>query len=281
MTLDIGTYGVWRGAGQTDAAFAAEVERLGYGALWLGGSPDGRLGLVDELLAATGSLKVATGIVNVWKDPAEVVAESFARIEAAFPGRFLLGIGIGHPEAIGGYSRPYATLVGYLDALARHGVPSERIVLAALGDKVLRLAADRTAGAHPYLVTPAHTAHAREVLGEGVLLAPEHKVVVGDAPGPTVESRALGRLRVAKPYLELVNYLANLRRLGWSEADLADGGSDALIDALVAQGGPDVVAAGVRAHVEAGADHVAVQALGDDALGQLAALAPALGLPVG
>jgi len=278
MTIDIGRYGVWRGARQTDAAFAAEVERLGYGALWIGGSPDGGLDLVDEVLAATTTLKVATGIVNVWKDPADTVAASFARIEAAHPGRFLLGVGIGHPEATSGYTSPYATLVAYVDRLAELGVPADRVVLAALGDKVLRLSAERTAGAHPYLVTPEHTAHARGVLGDGVLLAPEHKVVVTDAPGPTEASRAIGRPPVDKPYLGLVNYLNNLRRLGWNDTDFTDGGSDALIDALVAQGNPSVVATELAAHVAAGADHVVIQALGDDALAQLAALAPALGL---
>ena len=278
MTIDIGTYGVWRGAWQTDAAFAAEVERLGYGALWIGGSPDGGLAIVDEVLAATTALKVATGIVNVWKDPADTVAASFARIDAAFPGRFLLGVGIGHPEATGEYRSPYATLAAYVDRLTELDVPADRVVLAALGDKVLHLSAERAGGAHPYLVTPEHTAHAREVLGDGVLLAPEHKVVVTDAPGPTAASRAIGRPRVDKPYLGLVNYLNNLRRLGWNDTDFTDGGSDALIDALVAQGNPSVVATELAAHVAAGADHVVIQVLGDDALAQLAALAPALGL---
>lgn len=277
MTIDIGTYGVWRGAWQTDAAFAAEVERLGYGALWLGGSPDGGLAIVDEVLAATTGLKVATGIVNVWKDAADVVAASYARIDAAFPDRFLLGVGIGHPEATKEYASPYATLVAYVDRLRELGVPGDRIVLAALGDKVLRLSAG-AGGAHPYLVPPEHTAHARSVLGDGVLLAPEHKVVVTDEPGPSAESRAIARPPVQRPYLSLVNYRSNLLRLGWSEADLDDGGSDALIDALVAQGDPEYVAAALAAHVAAGASHVAIQALGDNALGQLTALAPALGL---
>ncbi|HWL43443.1 MAG TPA: TIGR03620 family F420-dependent LLM class oxidoreductase [Ilumatobacter sp.] len=278
MTIDIGTYGVWRGAWQTDAVFAAEVERLGYATLWIGGSPDGGLTIVDEALEATSALKVATGIVNVWKDPADTVAASFTRIEASHPGRFLLGIGIGHPEATTEYRSPYGVLVSYVDRLGELGVPLDRVVLAALGDKVLRLSADRVGGAHPYLVTPEHTAHARAVLGDGVLLAPEHKVVVTNAPGPTEASRAIGRPRVDKPYLGLVNYLNNLRRLGWTDADLADGGSDALIDALVSQGNPQVVAAALAAHLAAGADHVVIQPLSDDPLAELAALAPALGL---
>ena len=278
MTIELGKYGVWYRVDKADAAFATEVERLGYGALWLGGSPDGKLAMVDELLQATSRLQIATGIVNVWKDPADVVAASFARIDAAFPGRFLLGVGIGHPEATAEYRSPYATLTAYVDELLERGVPSDRIVLAALGDGVLKLAAERTAGAHPYLTTPEHTRRARELVGAGVLLAPEQKVVVADTPGPTSETRAIARPPVQFPYLSLVNYRSNLVRLGWAEADLDNGGTDALIDALAIQGDPSAVAAGVNAHLEAGADHVAIQPLGDDPLGQLAALAPALGL---
>jgi probable F420-dependent oxidoreductase len=221
---------------------------------------------------------VATGIVNVWKDPADVVAASFARIDDAFPGRFLLGIGIGHPEATAGYRSPYATLVAYVDDLVGQGVPSDRIALAALGDRVLTLAAQRTGGAHPYLTTPEHTRHARQLVGSGVLLAPEQKVVVADSAGPTDATRAIARPAVQHPYLSLVNYRSNLLRLGWTEADLDDGGTDALIDALVVQGNPVAVAAGVNAHLQAGADHVAIQPLGDDPLGHLTALAPALDL---
>jgi probable F420-dependent oxidoreductase len=278
MTIELGKYGVWYRVGQADAAFAIEVERLGYGTLWLGGSPDGTLGMVDDLLQATTSLRVATGIVNVWKDPADVVAESFARIDAAFPGRFLLGVGIGHPEATAEYRSPYATLVAYVDHLLEHGVPSDRIALAALGDRVLTLAAQRTAGAHPYLTTPEHTRHARQLVGSGVLLAPEQKVVVAESAAPTDATRAIARPAVQNPYLRLVNYRSNLLRHGWTDADLDGGGTDALIDALVVQGDAAAVAAGVNAHLEAGADHVALQPLGDDPLGQLAALAPALGL---
>src|SRR5688572_19974834 len=129
MTIELGKYGVWYRVDKADAAFATEVERLGYGALWLGGSPDGRLAMVDELLQATSRLQVATGIVNVWKDSAEVVAGSFARIDGAFPGRFVLGVGIGHPEATTEYRSPYATLAAYVDELLERGVPSDRVVL--------------------------------------------------------------------------------------------------------------------------------------------------------
>ena len=199
----LGRYGVWRGAWQTTPAIAASLELLGYGALWLGGSPDGDLLIVDELLDATSALVIGTSIVNIWKDDAGVVAESFHRIEGRDPGRFILGIGAGHREATQEYAKPYEALAGYVDALLGHGVPASGIVLAALGPRVLRLAADRTAGAIPYLVTPEHTRQARELLGAGALLAPEHKAVLDS---DVARARELGRRRVRNPYLGLVNY---------------------------------------------------------------------------
>ena len=254
----LGRFGVWRGASQVTPGLAGVIEQAGFGALWLGGSPGGDLRQVDELLDATTTLTVATGIVNMWQDEAGRVAASFARIEARRPGRFLLGVGAGHREAIQRYARPYETLVAYVDALLAAGVPADSLVLAALGPKVLRLAAERTAGAHPYLVTPEHTRRARAILGDGPLLAPEHKVVL--EPDPQ-RARAIGRPRVRNPYLGLVNYTSNLRRLGWTDEDLSDGGSDALIDALVAHGTPGQVAARLREHLAAGADHVIIQLL--------------------
>ena len=179
-------------------------------------------------------------------------------VAARYPGRFLLGLGIGHPEATQEYQQPYAKLVSYLDELDELKVPAEGRVLAALGPKVLALSAQRAAGAHPYLVTPEHTRWARQVLGEGPLLAPEQKVVLDT---DTERARAIARSRVQTPYLGLSNYLSNLRRLGWTDADFADGGSDALIDALVAHGGVDQVAARLGQHLDAGADHVVIQLL--------------------
>ena len=259
----LGRFGVWRGASQVTPELAVDLEQLGFGALWLGGSPSDGLVVVDELLDATTTLTVATGIVNIWQDDASVVAASFRRIQSRQPGRFLLGVGVGHREAVQQYARPYETLAGYIDALLGDGVPAESLVLAALGPKVLRLAAERTAGAHPYLVTPEYTRQARAILGQGPLLAPEQKVVVDAAPE---RARAIGRPRVEKPYLGLVNYTSNLRRLGWSDADLSGGGSDALIDALVAHGTADEVAVQLTGHFDAGADHVAIQLLtGPDA----------------
>ena len=233
MSIELGTVGIWRHPSGLTPELAAEVEALGYGAIWLGGSPGGDLAVVDTLLDATDHIVVATGIVNVWKDDAATIGADYHRITDRHPGRFLLGLGIGHPEADKQYRSPYATLVGYLDELDALKVPAEGRVLAALGPRVLKLAADRSAGAHPYLTTPEHTRRARQILGQGPLLAPEQKVVL--EPDPE-RARAIGRPRVQNPYLGLTNYLSNLRRLGWTDADFAGGGSDALIDALVVHG---------------------------------------------
>lgn len=278
MTVDLGRIGVWLRRDHVTPRLAGQIESLGYGALWIGGSPPGDLFLVQELLDATSRVAVATGIVNMWATPATEAAESYHRVAAAHPGRFLLGVGIGHPEATGEYRSPYDTIVDYLDVLDAEGVPVEDRVLAALGPKVLALSAERTAGAHPYLTTPEHTRLAREILGAGPLLAPEQKVVVGTDP---VAARALGRPAVDRPYLHLRNYTTNLRRLGYTDADLADGGSDRLIDALVAHGDAATVAAVLTAHLDAGADHVCLQPLtapGVDPVPDLAALAEALDL---
>jgi probable F420-dependent oxidoreductase len=272
----LGELGIWARTPDLSVDLAREVERFGYSAIWIGSSPDGELAIVDELLGATDRLVVATGIVNIWKDDARTVAASHRRITAAFPGRFLLGIGVGHPEQASDYQHPYRSLVDYLDILDAEGVPEDERVLAALGPKVLRLAAERSAGAHPYLTTPEHTREARAILGVGPLLAPEQKVVVeADAQ----KARARARPKVAKPYLELTNYLHNLRRLGYTDEDFADGGSDRLIDALVAHGDAPTAAQRVRAHLEAGADHVPIQLItekGANPLDGYRALAEAL-----
>jgi probable F420-dependent oxidoreductase len=272
MGIELGRIGIWRHATGLTPELAAEVEALGYGAIWIGGSPDGDLRIAEQLLDATNHIAVATGVVNVWKDDAATVGASYHRIAARHPDRFLLGLGVGHPEATREYREPYATLVSYLDELDDLGVPAEARVLAALGPRVLALAARRTAGAHPYLVTPDHTRQARQVLGAGPLLAPEQKVVLESDPE---RARAIGRPRVQKPYLGLSNYLASLRRLGWTDADLAEGGSDRLIDALVLHGDAQAIGRGITAHLDAGADHVAIQVLGSDPRPALLALAPA------
>jgi probable F420-dependent oxidoreductase len=274
----LGRFGIWRPASQTTADLAASLEQLGFGAVWLGGSPSGDLAIVDELLGATTSLIVATSVVNIWNDDPATVADSYARIEAAYPGRFLLGVGAGHREATAHYASPYSALTRYVAQLTDHRVPAQGIVLAALGPRVLRLAADRTAGAIPYLVSRAHTMEARAILGPDRLLAPEHKVALDADPE---RARALGRKRVSNPYLRLINYTSSLRRLGFSDEDFADGGSDRLIDALVAHGTAAQVATELGAHLDAGADHVCIQLLteGDtDPLPAYAELARALGL---
>ncbi|WP_127782391.1 LLM class F420-dependent oxidoreductase [Rhodococcus sp. X156] len=275
----LGRIGVWRPERQLTPELAATVESLGYGTLWIGGSPPAELQVAEDVLDATTTITVATGIVNIWTDGAQEVAKSYHRLEAKHPDRFLLGIGVGHPEAIGDrYAKPYTALVEYLDVLDAEGVPTNRRVLAALGPKVLRLSAARSRGAHPYLVTPEHTRRAREILGEGVLLAPEQKVVLETDPEA---ARAIGRPPVANPYLGLVNYTNNLRTLGYTDADIADGGSDRLIDALAIHGDAETVARGLTAHLDAGADQAVLQLLtaeGQDPVPGYTALAEALGL---
>ncbi|MCV7444769.1 LLM class F420-dependent oxidoreductase [Mycobacterium paraense] len=275
---DLGRFGVWLPTRSITPEFAAEIEALGYGAIWVGGSPDADLAWVDPALAQTTSLQLATGIVNIWSAPAPAVAESYARIESAHPGRFLLGVGVGHRERTEEYIKPYDALVNYLDALDAAMVPTSRRVLAALGPRVLQLAAERSAGAHPYLTTPEHTAKAREQLGKSVFLAPEHKVVLTT---DAAEARAIGR-QTADRYLGLSNYVNNWLRLGFTQDDVRKPGSDKLIDAVVAHGTPEDIARRLGEHCEAGADHVAVQVLGtsnDEALvSALRELAGPLGL---
>jgi probable F420-dependent oxidoreductase len=275
---DLGRYGVWLGARSITPELAKEIESLGYGAAWIGGSPDADLSWVEPALSQTSSLQLATGIINIWSSPANIVAESFQRIEKDYPGRFLLGIGVGHPEHTQDYRKPYDALVGYLDELDAASVPTSRRVLAALGPKVLALSAERSAGAHPYLTTPGHTAQARELVGNTVFLAPEHKVVLtADAD----EARRIGRESVGF-YLDLRNYVNNWRRLGFTEVDVRKPGSHKLVDAVVAYGTPEAIAARLNEHLDAGADHVAIQVLGgwpeDKLLAALTELAGPLGL---
>lgn len=275
---DLGRFGVWLPSRSISPELAVGIESLGYGAAWIGGSPDADLSWAEPALARTTSLQLATGIVNIWTAPAAEVAESFHRIESAHPGRFLLGVGVGHPEHTREYVKPYDALVSYLDGLDAALVPTSRRVIAALGPRVLGLAARRSAGAHPYLTTPEHTAKARELLGEAVYLAPEHKVVLTtDAE----EARAVGRQTV-EFYLGLSNYVNNWLRLGFTQADVRKPGSDKLIDAVVAHGTEEDIAGRLNEHLAAGADHVAVQVLGaqdeQSLLTALRELAPALGL---
>jgi len=274
---DLGRYGVWLPGRSVSGGVAKQIEALGYGAVWVGGSPDADLSWVEPALAETSTLQLATGIINIWASPAAQVAESFHRIESAYPGRFLLGLGVGHPEHTEQYRKPFDALVDYLDALDGASVPTSRRVLAALGPKVLALSAERGAGAHPYLVPPEHTAHARGLVGNTVFLAPEHKVVLTENAN---EARAIGR-RYAEFYLDLSNYVNNWRRLGFTDSDVGKPGSDKLIDAVVAHGTAEQIAARLNEHVDAGADHVAIQVLGGPdgkLLGVLEEMAAPLGL---
>src|ERR1700744_683154 len=249
---ELGRFGVWLRTRSISPELAAGIEALGYGAVWVGGSPDAELAWVEPALAQTTALQLATGIINIWSAPAPAVAESFQRIEGAHPGRFLLGVGVGHPEHTEEYVKPYDALVGYLDELDAAVVPKSRRVLAALGPRVLRLAAERSVGAHPYLTTPEHTAKARELLGNSVFLAPEHKVVLTTDPA---RARAVGRETLER-YLSLSNYVNNWLRLGFTENDVRTPGSDRLVDAVVAYGPPEDIAKRLGEHLEAGADHV-------------------------
>jgi probable F420-dependent oxidoreductase len=275
---DLGRFGVFLPTRSITPELAKKIESLGYGAVWIGGSPDADLAWVEPALAQTSSLQLATGIVNIWSAPAPEVAESYARIESAYPGRFLLGIGAGHREHTQEYVKPYDAMVSYLDELDAAMVPTSRRVLAALGPRVLRLAAERSAGAHPYLTTPEHTAKARELVGNSVFLAPEHKVVLTtDAD----EARALGRETVDL-YFGLSNYVNNWLRMGFTQDDVTKPGSDRLIDAVIAYGTPAAVAQRLNEHLAAGADHVAVQVVGgrkeETLLPALSELAGPLGL---
>ena len=251
--MELGRVGIWMPK-QFGPEAVGTMEALGYGTLWLGSSPS-----VQEavpFLEGSSAMTIATGILNIWQhDPADVAA-AHAEVRAAHPDRFLLGIGVGHPEATSDYKRPLTSMRAFCDGLA--SVPRDELVLAALGPKMLDLAGERSLGTHPYFTTPDHTRFARDRLGPDALVAPEVAVVVE----PDAETaRAIAR-RYAKLYLGLVNYTQNLLNFGFTEADIADGGSDRLIDAVIPHGTPDQVAAALGEHFDAGADHVCVQPLG-------------------
>lgn len=265
-----GRVGIWSSAlhgSRTDdagrkaiAEAVAELEELGYGTIWVGGSPS-----PDDaaaVVAATRTVTVATGILNIWSHTAEEVAARIAAVDEAARGRFVLGLGVSHGPLVPQYAKPYSAMVGYLDALDAATPPVEpgERVLAALGPKMLKLAADRALGAHPYLVTTEHTAEARETLGPDALLAPELTVVL-DTDRDRARTTARNMLDM---YLQLPNYTANLLRLGFAESDFADGGSVRLLDALFALGDAKHVTSRTREYLDAGADHVALQVLTAD-----------------
>jgi probable F420-dependent oxidoreductase len=267
MSVRVGRVGIWASSrvlqGPETLDVAAELDELGFGALWIGSAP-GDLRLVTDLLAATRAMTVATGIVNIWTEPPEQAAQAYAAASSAYPDRVLLGIGASHKatvEATTGqrWEHPYGKLVSYLDTLdaAQPAVPQDGRALAALGPRVVALAGQRSAGAHPYLVTPEHTQRAREILGPGPLLAPEQTVVLETDPDT---ARTIAR-QMAIRYLAMPNYTNNWLRLGFTTEDFEAGGSNRLVDALVAWGDEQAIRNRVDEHHQAGADHVCVQVL--------------------
>jgi probable F420-dependent oxidoreductase len=259
--MELGKLGVWTSYGRIGEENAGEAARLaeglGYGTFWLGSSP--RLAGLRPLLEGSERLVVATGIANVWTYDAAELAQEYAELERDFPGRVLVGIGIGHPEATSDYARPLTAMRAFLDVLDRpeSQIPKGRRILAALAPKMLALGAERAVGAAPYFVPVAHTQYAREVLGQGPLLAPELAFALGGRE-PAREYASL--------YLSLSNYTNNLLRHGFTEEDIAGGGSDRLIDEVVPNGDVGHIAAIVRAHFEAGADHVVLQSVGEEGI---------------
>lgn len=291
--IELGRVGVWLGGlGWAPAAVerevAAEVEELGYGALWYSEAHNSKESLSHGalLLTATRQIVIASGIANIWvRDPMAMVAGANALAEA-HPSRFVLGLGVSHPPQVTprghSYGKPVATMRAYLEAMdaseytgPRPAEPVPRL-LGALRPAMLELAAAMADGAHPYLVSVEHTRRARELLGPGKILATEQFVLLEDDPA---KARRLGRQALAW-YLTLPNYTDNLRWLGFDDNDLADGGSDALVDALVAWGDEDAIRERVLEHLQAGADHVCIQPIGGatDSIGieQLRRLGPAI-----
>jgi probable F420-dependent oxidoreductase len=271
--MNLGKIGVWRRR-QEGSQDLAELEALGYTAFWVGSSPS--LAETREFLERSSALTVATGILNVWQhEPADVAAQH-AELVRDFPERFVLGIGVGHPEATAEYASPLAKMTGFFDGLdaAPQPVPRTQRAAAALGPKMLDLVAERSLGAHTYFVTPEHTRLAREQLGPDPLIATEIAVVVEtDDDAARRAARAYGAM-----YLGASNYRRNLRRLGFTGADIDGGGSDRLIDAVIPHGSAQEIAETVRAHLDAGADHVCVQPVGhgDAPMADYRALAAAL-----
>ena len=263
--MDVGRFGVWwsgswRVAAQPTVDAASELESLGYGAIWSsGGFEPGLSPTFGRLLADTARIAVASGIVSMWTGAPSDVGPAVAALESRFPGRFLLGVGASHAPLVSDYTRPYSRMVDYLDALDALAtpVPVDRRALAALGPRMLELAARRTAGAHPYFVPVEHTARARSILGPAPLLAPEVAVVLETDPAA---ARALAR-EYASLYLELPNYTQNLRTFGFGDRDIDGGGSDRLIDAVIPWGNATTIAIRIREHQDAGADHVCLQVI--------------------
>jgi probable F420-dependent oxidoreductase len=267
MSKDIGRIGIWSlemrfGDHGQGAEAIAELDELGYGALWMPGGTGGDLtGDIDRLLAASSRITIATGILNIWKHEAADVASWFKALPADKQARVFLGLGVSHLHLIGDdYAKVklLPMMRDYLDRLADAGMPSDKLCLAALGPRMLELAGQRTAGVHPYLVTPEHSYIARTILGPDKLVAPEQGVVLESDP---VKARELAR-KALSSYQIYPNYRNSWARLGFSEEEI-DSGSDRLVDSLFAWGSVDAIAARVNAHFAAGADHVCLQVITD------------------
>ncbi|MGW4462735.1 LLM class F420-dependent oxidoreductase [Micromonospora sp. NPDC004704] len=287
----MGRVGVWSSrlsleSAATAGAAVSELEDLGYGTVWVGETPASKEALVHSgiLLNATSEIMIATGIVNIWGRDATAASNGAKALAEASGDRFILGLGVSHAPLVCSrghdYRKPLAAMRAYLDAMDATpyegpvSAPAPRM-LAALRSGMLELAGTRTEGAHPYFVTPEHTARARALLGPDPVLAPEQTVVLTTDPD---RARTIGRV-FTTGYLAMPNYANHMRALGWDERDLADGGSDKLVDAIVAWGEPEQIAERIRAHHDAGADHVCVQPLAGtvgEQLAQLRTLAPVL-----
>lgn len=289
----LGRVGVWSFALEAQTATeereaVAEIESLGFGAIWFPESVESRevFSHAGWILSSTERVVVSSGIANIWARDSVAMANGWRMLTDAYPGRFLLGIGVSHAPSVarrgGTYERPVAAMREYLDAMdqgpssAPEPEAYPRIVLAALGPRMLGLASERALGAHPYFVPVEHTAFARRRLGPSPVLAVEQTAVLETDPA---KARRIARA-FAVHYLRTENYAKNLKRMGWTDSDIAGGGSDALIDAVVVWGDVDQIAFRARQHLDAGADHVCVQIVsedeGDPCLGQLRSLAPAL-----
>ncbi|MEV1176432.1 LLM class F420-dependent oxidoreductase [Nonomuraea sp. NPDC049784] len=295
--MEIGRVGVWhpmisKAPAEEARRAAARIEELGYGSLWIneGGGSKEPLTMSAILLAATERIAVGTGIANIWARDAMAMEAGAVALADAFPGRFLLGIGVSHGPLVKGrghdYTKPLTAMRSYLEgmdqavqALPKPPSPAPTI-LAALRPKMLELSRDKADGAHTYFVPPEHTSQARQILGPDRLLIPEQAVVLESDP---TRAREIARAHLAY-YLKLPNYLNNLRTLGFTDDDFADGGSNRLADAIVAWGDAGAIVKRIQAHLDAGANHVAIQPLSPEApdlanaLTQLTDLAGPLGL---
>jgi probable F420-dependent oxidoreductase len=274
---ELGTLGVWwanlgSASAHEEIEAVREIERLGYGTFWFGESLRNKDAMAHAgvLLGATDRINIATGIASIYnRDPTATKSGAYYLADAS-GGRFVLGLGVSHAPAVtrrgADYGKPVSTMRAYLDAMdeAEYQPPAPHepppVLLAALRTRMLQLAAQRTQGAHPYLTTTDHTARARKALGDGPLLAPEQGFVIDEDPE---KAREIARAHISY-YLELPNYVNNWREDGFTDADFANGGSDRLVDALVAHGDADAIKARIRQHLDAGADHVCIQPVTTD-----------------